>query len=89
MADAPDLPAEELSDDSANHEQILKAVTAVVEKNAALDLTKLCPFPEAVVRIPLKDEALVERHYQRQPPFPTEKVAIVQRNIDELLSLGY
>ncbi|PIA16160.1 hypothetical protein COEREDRAFT_8565 [Coemansia reversa NRRL 1564] len=61
---APDLPSNELGDDSANREQILQAIMPAVKKNATLDLTKPCPFPEAVVRILLKDEALVERHYQ-------------------------
>ncbi|PIA13579.1 DNA/RNA polymerase [Coemansia reversa NRRL 1564] len=48
---ALDLPADELGDDLVNREQILKAVIAVAEKNAAMDLTKPCPYPEAVENI--------------------------------------
>ncbi|KAJ2768882.1 hypothetical protein IWQ56_002766, partial [Coemansia nantahalensis] len=84
-----DLPDRARGDDSENREQFLEGLSGALAANAALDLRQACPLPEAVVRIPFHDEAVMERVYRRQPQFSPDQNAIVTRHIAELRENGF
>ncbi|KAJ2477848.1 hypothetical protein IWW47_006166, partial [Coemansia sp. RSA 2052] len=77
--DIEELPA---GDDSAMRDEMLDKLGIVLADNAAMDLTKPCPLPEAIVRIPVNDETRV---YHRQPRFGPEQAAKVDTLVAELL----